>query len=344
MKKVASTVKKLNGYIKDLEKLVKAADGEASDQLRVFNEYFGKVKDKLGPLIKMIPGLGVFLELYSQAIEQIADSVEQIEEIRDERNRQAREAGIPEPYIKTKTARERAEAEKNKLYKKMTDLGNRIAKECPGMDLSGQEYGEIQEIEDAKYEAEQACGGKDQNLIDEWRIRKEYRLAKRRFSQKALDRAESTYTRMREEQSKRKSLYEKARRARTFSKLSREDWAQINEYLRLHFRGKGQDSVYERNEVRYKDRKKKYNSEDIDALRTYINARNQDVREAFNKRNKVRESGKRYRRAKAANDALDNKIRVYRDCVRKHIKRLANEKEWNPRLVEVLNSSYFRNY
>jgi len=336
MKQVAETIEGMNNSIKELGKLFSAADGKASDQLRAFKDYFGAVQEKLGPLIKAIPGLGVFLDLYGQAIGQIADSAERIEKIVDQRNKQARDAGIPEPYVKTKTARERAEAEKNRLEKQMNDLADRIAKECPGFDLSGQEYGEIQAIEDAKHRAHEACQDRRMNLSDEARIRREFRDASRGYSAKNVTRAQDSYADMLSAYKELQNLYNKVKRN---SVKTKDDRALVNNYFKSYYTDERRTSEYERNRGRYIGGR--YTKDDVTELGFYVDDQKRLLRQAQSKRNEEREKKARYDKAKAANDALNSNNRDYRNCVKNYIQSLAKESGWNQRLVEVLNSEVF---
>lgn len=336
MTEVAETINGLNGNIKKLGELFQVADGKASDQLRAFKDYYGEVQEWLGPLVKAIPGLGVFLDLYGQAIGQIADSAERIEKVVDERNRQARDAGIPEPYIKARTARERAEAEKNRLEKKMNELADRIARECPGFDLSGQKYGEIQAIEDAKHRAHDACEDKRMNLSDEARIRSEFRDASRGYSSRNVTDAEEIYADKLTGYKELQNLYNKVKRN---SVRSREDRKQVAKYFELYFKDENRISKYERNETRYLNGS--YTQDDVTELESYMKDQQQQLRQAQNKRNEEREKKARYNKAKAANDALNSNNRDYRNCVKNFIQGLAKDKGWNQRLVEVLNSEVF---
>ena len=340
MSKVSAAVDDLNKHVKMLERLVQTSDAEASEQLKTFEKYFGLVKEELGPLLKLIPGLGVFFDLYGQAIKQIADSAKQIEEIRDKRNRQARKVGIPEPYVKMKTARERNEAEKNKFLKKMNDLGAQIAEDCPGIDLSGPEYGTIQKIEDAQVEAEKYCEDRSQSWDDERRIRREYRLARRGFRQENLDSKIDTYKQMREAQGQRIILIKKARKASTLSKRER---AQINGYLEQYYTDKNLYTVYEENKIRYFNEKEEYKKEDLEVFLAYIRTKKSELKNALNSISQLKENGKRFRKAKAANDAIDKKKQNFRSCVKNYVLELSDKEGWDRGLVELLNSRYFYN-
>ncbi len=333
MKKVATAIADMNSNIKKLGELFEVADGNASTQLRAFKDYFGAVQEKLGPLIKAIPGLGVFLDLYGQAIGQIADSAERIEKVVNERNLQARKAGIPEPYVKTKTARERAAAEKKRLENKMNDLAGRIARECPSFDLSGEEYGEIQAIEDAKYRAHDACQDKRMSLSDEARIRRDFRDASRGYSARNVSDAEDNYANMLDAY---KELQNMNRKVARNSVRSREERARVAKYFKLYYQDKKRISEYEDNEVRYFSGR--YTKDDMTVLDDYLKGLKQRLRQTQKERNQKREKKARYDKAKVANDALNSNNQDYHNCVKKFVQGLARENGWDPRLVEVLNS------
>ena len=335
MEEVASAISDMNGTAKELGRLVKAADGDASEQLRMFQDYFGAVHERLGPLVDAIPGLGVFLNLYGEAIGQIADSAERIENIVNERNRQAREAGIPEPYVKARTARERAEAERVRLEQRMNELADRVGAECPGFDLSGQEYGEIQAIEDAKHRAREACEDTRMNLTNASRIRTEYREADRNFSGINLTEAENSYADRLASYKELRNLYDKVKRN---SVRSNDDRFRVRDYLKSYYQNERRISEYNRNENRYLVGN--YTNDDISALGDHSAYKKRELRGAMQTRDAERARKDRYDRAKAASDALSSDNEKYRDCVGNFIRGLARDKGWDMRLVEVLNSGY----
>ena len=222
----------------------------------------------------------------------------------------------------------------------MNDLGDQIADDCPGIDLSGPEYGTIQKIEDAQVEAEKYCEDKSLSWDDEMRIRREYRVARRGFWQENLDSKISTYRQMREVQGQRINLINKAKKIHPLSKRER---AQINGYLRQYYSDKKLDSVYEENKIRYFNEKVAYTEDDLNALLAYKKAKKSELKKARDNINQLKENGKRFRRAKAANDALDSKKQNFRSCVKNYVLELSDKEGWDLGLVELLNSRYFYN-
>jgi hypothetical protein len=76
---VDQEVGRLDEVLDQIQKYMEYEDAPADQQLEALADAFEQAVDKLGPLIKRIPGLGTFFEIYALAIRRIAESVGSIQ-------------------------------------------------------------------------------------------------------------------------------------------------------------------------------------------------------------------------------------------------------------------------
>ncbi len=76
---VDEEVARLDQVLDQIQEFMEKADAPADEQLEALADAFEQAVDKLGPLIKRIPGLGTLFEIYALAIKRIAVSVGSIQ-------------------------------------------------------------------------------------------------------------------------------------------------------------------------------------------------------------------------------------------------------------------------
>lgn len=97
----AEKIEGLNAKLKKIRELIAAGDGDASDMLVKFDEYFGDLVGELEPFLGRIPGLGAFIQIWTKAIRNITVSAKALEAEVASRNKIGREAGLDfDLYIK----------------------------------------------------------------------------------------------------------------------------------------------------------------------------------------------------------------------------------------------------
>lgn len=350
MKKISSTAKEINSYLDIIKIAVESENKSGSEQLLAFGDYFEQVSEKLGPLVKSIPVLGVFLDLYGQAIKQIAVSAKKIEERVNRDNKMAkklRDTGSPwfrDPYVKLNTAQGRLKAKKRKLFNRMETLKERLLRECHIKAPWSESYSSLDAIEDASADAEKACKRLEIDYRKHDAIKKAYVTAFKKFNKvevnvksaslksKADVRAAiKIYKEVRgfhkyiskrlqpQERERRRMLkaLDSLKKLRNLTKAERNIWLALKEGR--HLRIKDIKKIEEEN----KNRK-----EDIIAWKK--------------KRKELKDAKRALKKAKADVKALHNNNGAYRNCQRKHLQRLAKDKGWNMKLVEVLHFDLFR--
>jgi len=71
MAAVAKTVGEIEEVTNTLEQGLEAETERPSDQLKKLSDFFDRLNDKVGNLVKLVPGMGAFFEVYSMAIKAI---------------------------------------------------------------------------------------------------------------------------------------------------------------------------------------------------------------------------------------------------------------------------------
>lgn len=350
MKKVSSAAKEINSYLDIIKIAVESENKSGSEQLLAFGEYFEQVSEKLGPLVKSIPVLGVFLDLYGQAIVQIAVSAKKIEERVDRDNRMAkklRDTGSPwfrDPYIKLNTAQERLKKKKSKLFKRMETLKDRLLRECGDEVDWSEDYTSIEAIEDAGIEAEEVC--KDLKVDPEKREAIQKTLAEaRRKLRKVKNNLLKTGIKSYKDFRKTKEIYKKVKRVHrdTIKRIDprrRERKRMVNtleSLAKLRNLTKSEQSIWLALREGRSPRGK-----DIVTMRKENEERKRYLVAWSKNRKKLKEVTRRLKKAQADYDAVRNNNQEYRDCQRKHLQRRAHDKGWNMKLVEVLHFDLFR--
>lgn len=122
-KEVAGVLGEIEDAAKRIEDMKELSEATATEQLRGLSELIGEVTGKLSDLVKLIPGLGAFIEIWRLGIESITTSAAQLESIVLLRNRQAREAGLPEPYEILKSGKAKREARIQEIFDRLEELG-----------------------------------------------------------------------------------------------------------------------------------------------------------------------------------------------------------------------------
>jgi len=74
-KEVSTVLADMEQAMSKVEELVNLSEADPEKILLAFNEYFRLLVDKLGGLVDKIPGLGAFIIIWTEAIEQIRVSV-----------------------------------------------------------------------------------------------------------------------------------------------------------------------------------------------------------------------------------------------------------------------------
>ena len=331
MEKVNTAVKEINSYIATAKIMVDARNMSGPNTIKAFGDFFGEITDKLDPLLKTIPVIGVFLDIYAQAIQQIAISAEKIEEVVNDRNQLAalmRATGDPwfrNPYIILNTEQERLKKKRSELFNRTQILKNKLARECRVEVPWLEEYDHYDEIEDATIMAEEVC----ENAFE-----KVFVDLKKELDINALDRIDLN--------SKIDAIYKdvyikykKKKRKMEKQKITRDGYdnllAGYREMLaRQDKLKKKQDlTVNERDELNYSLNQK------INDTRRKLIFWKANIQEF----NEVKKKLKRYEEAKKKIEGLKAKIK---ECKRNYIKTLAKEKGWKMSTIKVIHFDLFR--
>lgn len=129
--KVSETILDLDAKLDAIEDLIDSADGDPHEIIGRFGEYFASVADRLGPLIKLIPGLGAFITIWTEAIESIRVSVMSIEASvakRENTIAAMREQFGPDftLYLEVKTSRQQRREELDRLRERVRHLEDEV--------------------------------------------------------------------------------------------------------------------------------------------------------------------------------------------------------------------------
>ena len=163
MEKANEALGKLDTAMGILEPLVHAQEASPSEALEQFANYFENVTEAIGPLVKAIPVLGAFLEIYVDGIKNCAQSAEQIEKIVQKYDRLYESFDLPERehlYMHPKTPEETQLEKKREMEDELNTLAQKLLDEC-GIDVNTEEepadtsiYGDIDRAAD---EARRQC-------------------------------------------------------------------------------------------------------------------------------------------------------------------------------------------
>lgn len=334
--KVSEAVADINKKIRMLEGLVETADASPSQQLKAFQEYFEDSRELVGGLVKAIPGLGVFLDLYGQAIGQIAESAERIEAIVDERKKLARELGIPSPYITLGNARERAAREQQKLYENLKALGARLAKSCPGVSMATADYNQFDEMEDAVARGRQACRKRQPDSTTQARVWSDLKAARTAYYKDDPDVLRPLYRREKASYDGKLARYKQL--LENPGGFGREEMVDFLNDIKAFYTDKKRISEYERVKVQIMQGggiSRAARAEYRAFLQNDVLA---DLKNRYNRLQNAAKVKKAYLAAKQAHEDLRARQKSYRDCVREYVRQLAARNGWDQRLVDVLSS------
>lgn len=331
--KVSKTIADMNARTRKLEELINASDDSASGQLRLFQRYFDDSRELVGGLVDVVPGLGQLLEMYSQAIGQIADSAERIEAVVNERQRLAAELGIPKPYQDAMNIRERAAREQDRLFDEMTGLGQRLALLCPGFDDSTEAYGLLEQMEDAAARARDACETLMPEMSEESRIRRDLDAARVSYYRDNPDVLRPLYRR-------EKIAYEGL--ARRYEQLranpggfDREGLFELLDDVESFYTETRRISTYERVKDQLLQGQGLPREEMVD-YGNHVASRLSRLNELERRLLQGNDGKEEYLAAKEALDGLRARQAEFRDCVDGRLRRLAEERGWSQSLVDAL--------
>jgi hypothetical protein len=357
MKKVASTAKDINKYLDIAKNALAAEDMSGADTLRIFGNYFESITEELGPLIETIPVLGVFLKLYAQAIQQIAESVEKIEGVMHDQNRTAkklRDTGdpwmTPDPYKFMNTAQERLKNDRRKLFDRTETLKNRLIRECRVKVPWSEEYDYLDAIEDAGREAERACKGLEIDYEDRNAILGALKKAWGGYNS-ARNELKKTGIQNREQAEKKKAEYRKA--LSFYNYLSRNPKPQELECKRMlrdldslnKLRGyntKAEKSIWLALKSTRGKEMTMINIKDIQTIEKANKQVKRDLRVWDESSGKIRAAKKRLEKAQADEAALRDNNKRYRDCKKKYLRGRARAEKWEMKTVETVHFDLFR--
>lgn len=335
-KKVSKAAADINKKIRMLESLVRTADASPSEQLRSFKEYFEQSRELVGGLVKAIPGLGVFLDLYAQAIGQIADSAEQIEAIVEGRKKLAKELGIPSPYITLGNARDRAAREQRKLYQRVKALTARLVKMCPGVNMTTAGYDQINEMEDAAARGRHACRKQQPTMSAQSRMWRNLQAARIAYYKDNEDTLRPRYR-------KEKARYDgKLARYRQLlanpGGFSRKERGAFLKDVKTFYTEAKRIAEYRRVEARIIQGRGLSNAARAEyrmfLKRNVLNP----LKRLYSRLQKARKAKKTYLAAKQAHEDMRARWRNYSGCVKKYVRQLAARKGWDQRMVDALTS------
>ena len=120
---VAEVLGQIEGAMQRVQDMKELSEATATEQIRALSDLLGEVTGWLEDIIKLIPGLGAFIEVWRLGIESIAGSAAQLESIVLQRNRQAREADLPEPYTILKTGNAKRSSRIEEILDRLEQLG-----------------------------------------------------------------------------------------------------------------------------------------------------------------------------------------------------------------------------
>ncbi len=346
MKQVAETVDGINARLKYMQDMFKAADGDPFDQLQSFQKFYSDINEKLGPLVKAIPVLGVFLDLYGQAIAQITDSVKQIETEVKKREQMYKLAGgmfASRPlYMKPGDSRQRLDRQRNMLFQKLEGLQNRLLRECPSVKFEDQSFSKYQAIKDARDRAESACKNTKPEPKLKHQLRTEYKDARRAYLW--LD-----WNSIRDQYDSKNEVYKnlKARKAIMQKKqsLSREQRAEIAKDFKVIYTEKKTISEYKKSklEVRLADHKTPLvlSAYEEQIYRQYVEAARKENNKLAAKVRGQKPARERYKKAKVDLDKFALQQDNHKACLKKQIQLYADKNNWSDRDLRLYHSDLF---
>ncbi len=356
MKKVSAAAKKINGYLEIGKTIVEAENMSGPDQLKAMGKTFRLVVDKLGPLLEDIPVIGVFLDLYAQAIEQIAVSAEKIESVVLERNRTAallRATGdpwFPDPYKVLNTAEERLKKERSELFGRVEKLKDRLLEECSMEVPWKEEYGYFGEIEDAGEIAEEACRDLKIDYRERQRLESELKKAYGEYAgaERALIkggiRDEEQAARLRKLQKTEEGLGGYLMRNPRPGSRERRRMLRSLETIKTLRGGtltKAETSIWVDLKSARGQKPAALDPDDILAMRDENKKLKKNLGAWKERQQALDDARARIDEAKAAMDSLRENNRAYKDCKKDYLRRLADEKGWDMKAVELANFDLF---
>lgn len=334
MKQVSEAVDGINNRLKYMQEMFKAADGNPSDQLQSFQKFYSDITEKLGPLVKTIPVLGVFLDLYGRAISQITDSVKQIETEVKKREQMYKRAGgmfASRPlYMKPGDSRQRLERQRNNLFQKLEGLQNRLLKECPSVKFEDQTFSRYQAIKDARDRAENACKKikPDQKLQQQ--LRKEFKDARKAYLWPNWTTIRERYNSKNAFYTRLKTSRDKMRDKKALSKDERGEIANDFKAIYTEMRTIGEYKK-SRMDVRLADKTKPFvlGPYEEQIYRQYVEAERLENNKLAAEVRKQRPARERYNKAKAEISKFKQREDTYKTCLKKQIKLLADKNNWS---------------
>ncbi|MBE9532193.1 MAG: hypothetical protein IME98_05255 [Proteobacteria bacterium] len=357
IEKAAATAKKVNKYLNIAKKALEADNMSGADTLRTFGTYFESVTEELGPLVKTIPVLGVFLDLYAQAIAQIAESVDKIEGVMHERNRltkKLRDTGdphmTPDIYKFTNTAEERLKQTRKKLFERTQTIKDRLIRECQVEVPWSEEYSYLDAIEDAGREAERACSDLKIDYKDRNAIHKELKKAWGEYNSERGELIKSGI-KSKGQAKKIRAAYKRARSIHDY--ISRHPRPQERERRKIikaldalnKHRGhltRAEKSIWLALKSTRRGKSTLIKIKDIQTIEKDNKQVKKDLLAWYGSNKKITAAKKRLEKAKADKAALRDNNTKYKDCKKDHLRRLAKDKGWNMKTVEVINFDLFR--
>lgn len=337
--KVSKAAADMNQKFRKLEQLIKTSDLSPSKQLKTFKDYFGEARGLVGGLVKTIPGLGVFLNLYANAIEQIAHSAERIEAIVEERKELAKELGVPSPYATLANARERAKREQQKLFDNMQTLGKRLARECPGVDMSTEDYGKYAKMDDAGHRARDACMNRQPSMRDELAARRQLRAARATMYKNDADLLRPIFRREKARYDGMKARF-KQLQTDPASFKRRGELGELLKDVEAFYKDQRRISEYKRAKDALGAGRGLSRTAMV-AYEVYLQTRLNELKRLYSRLQNADKAKQDYTKAKNAYDRIRGQHAVYRACVREHIKQSAQKNGWDQRLVDAISSSVY---
>lgn len=356
MGKVKDATKKINDYLKIITILHDAEDMSGSDQIRALSDYIGLVQDQLGSFLDKMPVVSVFLDLYQAEIDMIADSAEKIEKVVSSRNHTMavmRMTGDPwnfrEVYRVINVAQERMKRKREALHNRLERLDGKLKRQCHIDAPWSEEYGFYDEIKDAGESAEEACKDLKRDYKDSNRIKnaldsadKEYkkarRLAQKKYTELGIKDAEEA-KRVLDARKKAESLekyvshylYPDERQRRNILR-SIDSIKKARGYLT-----EAEKSIQKAISKTPENKRRVTDVNDIRALRHDIF----NVQSLHKNLLRFKEAKKGLKEARENMKALRDNNKKFKDCKRDYIKRVAREKGWTMKDVNVEHSELF---
>ncbi len=345
IKKISKAIDGIKSYMDIMQITVVARDQKPSEQLRSLNKYIGGIKDKLGPLIENIPVLGIFLKLYSMAIENIADSAEKLEMIVNKRSQMANEAGISSPYVRLNSEHERMKTERRNAFKRVEDLKNLIAGKCNEVIPATEDYSAIHAIEDAATVAKEACKRKLINIKVHSAIFKEYDRAQYNVI-KTRNGLYATGISNMDDYAKRREQYKISLWIQnTLERYSNPDLNMGKEILKqieALWKKKGGNKTLEERKIWIAiESNVMPNKSDIKKLEWKNKDRLNELDAWIEKKKEYTLAKKNLDAAKLKMDGVNRSFREYYDCMRSQIRNIAEEEGWEKSMVEIIHFDLF---